>query len=368
MPIKEIEVQRVTSLQILDEEGHVDEALEPAIDKADLLAMYRAMVWGRVTDERMLKLQRQGRIGTFGPSTGQEAAQVGTMYWARDTDWFVGAFREHAARLLRGESLERQLLYYSGWEDGNVNEAGANARNLPVSVIVGAQPLHAVGLAYASRLKGEEGVCALTYMGDGATSEGDVHEALNVASTWQLPVVFIVQNNQWAISVPRAKQMHSRSIAQRALAYDMAGVQVDGNDILAVSVATQEALTRAREGRGPTLIECVTYRLMMHTTADDPTKYRTKEEEEMWWRRDPLTRFSTYLMAKGYWTEAEEVSLRENLKVKMDEAIAAFEARDDFPMDTPFDHVYGTRHALIDAQREEFLQEQAKVAEEASHA
>ncbi len=363
MPLKDLETWKVSHLQILDEDGNVDADLEPKIKKADLLAMYKAMVWGRITDERMLKLQRQGRIGTFGPSTGQEAAQVGTMYWAGEKDWFAGAFREHAARLLRGESLKRQLLYYNGWEEGNVNEEATNPRNLPISVIVGAQPLHAVGLAYASRLKGEKDVCALTYMGDGATSEGDVHEAMNFASTWNLPVIFIVQNNQWAISIPRSRQMKSRTVAQRAVAYDMPGVQVDGNDVLAVSVAMQEALARARKGEGPTLIECVTYRLMMHTTADDQYKYRSKDEEDVWWKRDPLPRFRKYLTGKKYWNDKLEDELQAEFKAEMDRQVKEFEAMDDFRLDTPFDHVYGTTHAVIEEQRAEFLAEQGREAD-----
>jgi len=360
MPRKELATWSVSYLQILDEDGKVDKELEPKLSKDDLLAMYRAMVWGRITDERMLKLQRQGRIGTFGPSTGQEAAQIGTMYWAGEKDWFAGAFREHAARLHRGESLERQLLYYNGWEEGNLNAPDANPRNLPISVIVGAQALHAVGLAYAARLKGEKDTCVLTYMGDGATSEGDVHEALNFASTWNLPVIFIVQNNQWAISIPRAKQMKSRTIAQKAVAYDMPGIQVDGNDVLAVSVAMQEARARALKGEGPTLIECVTYRLMMHTTADDQYKYRTKDEEEVWWRRDPLVRFRKYLTAKKLWSDAKEEALQEEFKAEMDRQVASFEARKDFKLDAPFDHVYGTTHAVIEEQRAEYLDSLAK--------
>jgi len=362
MPLKDLETWKVSHLQILDEDGNVDTDLDPKFKKSELVGMYRAMLWGRVTDERMLKLQRQGRIGTFGPSTGQEASQIGTMYWADEKDWFVGAFREHAARLHRGESLIRQLLYYNGWEEGNLNDEKTNPRNLPISVIVGAQPLHAVGLAYASRLKGEPETCALTFMGDGATSEGDFHEAMNYASTWNLPVIFVVQNNQWAISVPRSKQMNSRTIAQKAVAYDMPGVQVDGNDVLAVSVATREALDRARRGEGPTLIECVTYRLMMHTTADDQYKYRTKDEEDLWWKRDPLVRFRKYLTDKKWWNEKQETALHEEFKTEMDKQIKEFEAMGGFKMDAPFDHVFGTSHARIEDQRAEYLAELEKEA------
>ncbi len=217
-------------------------------------------------------------------------------------------------------------------------------------------------MTYAARLQGEPDTCALTYMGDGATSEGDFHEAMNFASTWNLPVIFIVQNNQWAISVPRSKQMKSKTIAQRALAYDMEGIQVDGNDILAVSKATQDALKRGREGGGPTLIECVTYRLMMHTTADDQYKYRTKDEEDLWWKRDPLIRFRKYLTAKKYWTDAQEEKLQAEFKEEMDRQIKEFEAMGDFKVDAPFDNVYGTTHKVIEDQRAEFLADMEKEA------
>jgi len=365
MPLKDIASFKISRLEILDEQGQVDKDLEPDLSKDELLELYRHMVWARVTDERMLKLQRQGRIGTFGPSTGQEAAHIAPMFAATDKDWFVGAFREHGARLMRGESLTRHLVYYNGFEEGNVNAPDSSQRNLPVSVIVGAQPLHAVGLAYAMRMKGEPETAALAFMGDGATSEGDFHEALNFAAVWNLPVVFVVQNNQWAISVPRSKQTKAATFAQKAVAYEMPGIQVDGNDVLAMYEATREALERGRSGGGPTLIEAVTYRLMMHTTADDQYKYRSKEEEEVWWKRDPLVRFRKYLEEKGFWDDAAQASLDEELKARMDEQVAAFEAQTDFPPETPFDHVFGTRHDVIEEQKAAFLDELRKEAGDA---
>ncbi len=364
MPRKEIDTWSVDHLQILDEEGRVDADLEPKLKKQELLDLYRSMVWARVTDERMLKLQRQGRIGTFGPSTGQEAIQCGAAFAATDKDWFVGAFREHGVRLMRGESLLKQLLYYNGYEEGNVNPEGPG-RNLPISVIVGAQALHAVGLGYAMKYRGEKDSAVLCFMGDGATSQGDFHEALNFASVWQAPVVFIIQNNQWAISVPREKQTHSRTLAQKALAYDMPGLQLDGNDILACYVGVKEALDRARAGGGPTLIEAVTYRLMMHTTADDPSKYRTSDEEQAWWKRDPLPRFRGYLEGRKYWDDKQEAALQEELKTSMDAEIKTFEETDGFKPDAPFDHVFGTPHPVIEDQRAAFLEEMRKEAGDA---
>ena len=365
MPLKELASFQVSRLEILDETGKVDKELEPDLSKEDLLELYRHMVWARVTDERMLNLQRQGRIGTFGPATGQEAAHIAPMFAAADKDWFVGAFREHGLRLMRGESLLRQLVYYNGYEEGNVNEPDSNPRNLPVSVIVGAQPLHAVGLAYAMRMKGETETAALAFMGDGATSEGDFHEALNFAAVWNLPVVFVVQNNQWAISVPRSKQTKAGTLAQKAIAYEMPGIQVDGNDALAMYAAAKEALERGRAGGGPTLIEAVTYRLLMHTTADDQYKYRSKEEEAVWWQRDPLVRFRKYLEGRKFWSEKEQAALEEELKARMDEQIKTFESLDAFPPEKPFDHVFGTRHDVIEEQKAAFLDDLRKEAGDA---
>ena len=208
----------------------------------------------------------------------------------------VPSFRETAALLWRGWPIEKILLFFAGYLEGG--QPAPDQRDLPITIPVATQLPHAVGLAYAAQYKGDDAV-VMAYCGDGATSEGDFHEALNFAGVWHVPVVFVVQNNQWAISVPLKKQTHSRTIAQKALAYGFPGIQVDGNDVLAVQVATREAVERARAGGGPTLIECVTYRLGVHTTADDPTKYRSEEEVKAWERKDPLTRFVAYLEKKN---------------------------------------------------------------------
>jgi pyruvate dehydrogenase E1 component alpha subunit len=212
-----------------------------------------------------------------------------------------------------------------------------------------------VGIGYAAKYRGEKDTVALTFMGDGATSEGDFHEAMNFAGVWQVPVVFISQNNQWAISVPREKQTHAKTLAQKAIAYDIPSMQVDGNDPLAMWVALSEALDRARSGGGPTFIEAVTYRLMMHTTADDPTKYRTDEEVEGWKKKDPLIRFEKYLTAKGHWSAAKQKKLMAEIKAEIDAAVKEFEEIKDLPPDACFDHVFGTQHPEIEEQRQEFL-------------
>ena len=353
MPEKVLQEFSVPRLEILDENANVDEALEPDLSEEQLVGMYRAMLLARMGDDRKLKLQRQGRIGTFGPSTGQEACVIGPAFAMGKDDWFVGAFRELGGRLVMGESLTHQLVYYNGFEEGTVRPNG-DGRLLPMSVIVGAQTLHAVGIAYAMKYRKQKSA-VLVFMGDGATSQGDFHEAMNFAAVWQAPVIFICQNNHWAISVPREKQTKSNTIAQKAIAYQMPGIQVDGNDILATYRATKEALERAYAGQGPTFIEAVTYRLMMHTTADDPTKYRTEEEVEKWKHREPLIRFRKYLENKGYWNDDKQAALEEEIKQEVDACVKEFEERTDFKPDAPFDHVFGTRHEVIEEQRQEFL-------------
>jgi pyruvate dehydrogenase E1 component alpha subunit len=334
----------VDYLSILDSEGNVDTALEPDLSAAELKRLYQAMLLGRRLDERMVRLQRQGRIGTFAPIKGQEASQLGTVSCLRPTDWMVPSFRETAAMIWRGWPIEKLLLFFSGWLEGG--QPAPDQHDLPITIPVATQIPHAVGLAYAAQYRGDDAV-VMTYFGDGATSEGDFHEALNFAGVWHVPVVFVCQNNQWAISVPLKKQTHSRTIAEKALAYGFPGIQVDGNDVLAVHAATREAMTRARAGEGPTLIECVTYRLGVHTTADDPTKYRSAEEVAEWERKDPLTRFSTYLQKRNLLEEG----LEERVDAEIAEAVRRFEATPPADPLTMFDHVYAELPPDLEAQR-----------------
>jgi len=363
MPIKEIEQFSVSYMQILDEKGDVDKELEPKLSDKELIQLYRDMFLGREVDERMLKLQRQGRIGTFGPSIGQEAAHCAPTFAMTEKDWLVGAFREAGARLMKGETIKQALLFYNGFEEGN--KRPKDARLLPISIIVAAQMLHAVGIGYAMKYRGEKDAAVVTFFGDGATSEGDFHEALNYAGVWKAPVVFICQNNQWAISMPRSKQTNSKTLAQKAIAYDIPGIQVDGNDALAMYKATKEALDRAHAGEGPTLIEAVTYRLMMHTTADDPTKYRTDEEVNEWRNLEPLTRFQKYLEKKGIWNAEKQTALDTEIKKEIDDSIKEFESIKDLKPDAPFDYVFGTPHAEIEEQRQAFLENLRKEAADA---
>ncbi|MCB1164131.1 MAG: pyruvate dehydrogenase (acetyl-transferring) E1 component subunit alpha [Candidatus Latescibacteria bacterium] len=352
MPRTELASFGIETLQILAPSGEVDQALDPGLPPEDLHTLYRGMVLGREADQRMLNLQRQGRLGTFSPSVGQEAASVGPVYCMGPMDWFVGAFRELGARLMRGHRFKDVLHFWNGREEGSAIDPAL--RTLYDSIIVGAQIPHAVGLAYAQKLRGEK-AATVCWFGDGATSQGDFHEALNFAAVWKAPVVFICQNNQWAISIPRSKQTSARSIAQKAVAYEMPGIQVDGNDVLAMVVATREAIDRAKRGEGPTLIEAVTYRMGVHTTADDPTRYRNEEAAQAeWTEKDPILRLRRYLEARGLWDEARETALREEIRAGIAEEVKVYETETTFPPDTPFDHVFGTLHPVINEQRELF--------------
>jgi pyruvate dehydrogenase E1 component alpha subunit len=367
MPRKNITLsEKIEYLSILDESGKLDKKLEPDISEDMLLRLHRTMLLGRRFDERILNLQRQGRIGTFAPIKGQEAAQLGAVANLSRSDWMVPAFRETAAELWRGRSLESIILYYNGYNEGV--DIPQDCNDLPISVPVGSQIIHAVGVGWAAKYRQKKDV-AMTFFGDGATSEGDFHEGLNFAAVFQAPVIFVCQNNQWAISVPLSKQTHSKTLAQKALAYGMPGIQVDGNDILAVYAAAQEAVDRARSGGGPTLIECVTYRLMMHTTADDPKRYRSDEEVALWSKRDPLPRFQKYLMNKGLLSEAEiksvESEVLDEIQAAVDRAEKQMETLGN-PLDM-FEHAYAELPPHLKEQKARLDKELTEHEEEGKH-
>jgi len=362
MPLTTIDDFRIKQLQILDEKGSVDPELEPDLSEDDLKKLFQAMTLSRMADARMLNLQRQGRLGTIPVNKGQEAAFCAPILALKETDWFVGSYRELGARLMRGETLENSLILFNGWEEGNVN--ANNERTLPVSIVLASQLPQAVGLAYASRYKGETDTVVLAMFGDGATSEGDFHEALNFAGVLNAPVIFLCQNNQYAISTPLKIQTKSRTIAQKAIAYGIPGIQVDGNDALAVYQAVKEAVDRARADEGPTLIEAVTFRMLMHTTADDPSRYRSDDEVAAWEAKDPLVRFKDYLVQKNIWNENLHKQLETDCKAQIDAAVQAFESREPFAPDAPFDYVFGTTENVIEAQRTRFLDRLGKEGED----
>jgi len=356
----------VERLSILDEKGRLDKKLEPQIPDDLLLKLLRAMVLGRRFDERILSLQRQGRIGTFAPTSGQEASQLGAAAVLQPSDFMVPSFRETAAQIYRGAPMEAIILSFGGY-----NEAAfllKEGNDLPNSVPVGSQVLHAVGIAWGIKYRKKKDV-AMTFFGDGATSEGDFHEGMNFAGVYQIPVIFVCQNNQWAISVPRSKQTRSKTLAQKALAYGMPGIQVDGNDVLAVYAAAKEAADRARAGDGPTMIECETYRMMMHTTADDPKRYRKDEEVEGWRKKDPISRFQKYLKDKGLVSDEKiekvESEVKDEIQTAVDRAEEMMKKYDD-PLQM-FENVYAEMPPYLKEQKEALEAELAESREEENH-
>ncbi len=356
MPRQRIELDPIDAISILDEEGRLDQALEPSIPPDDLRRLYRTFLLARRFDERMLLLQRQGRIGTYLPARGHEAAVLGSVYPLRPTDWLVPVWREWAAYVWRGWPLDNLILLYAGLSEGTSVPDGI--RDLPVCVPMGTHVPHAVGIAYAARARREDSV-VLCYFGDGASSEGVCQEAMNFAGVYQAPIVFVCVNNQWAISIPRSRQTRAKTLAHRALAYGFPGVQVDGNDLLAVVMATREAIDRAREGRGPSLIEAVTYRLAPHSTADDPKKYQDPAEVKLWEAREPLPRLRRYLQAKGVVDDALHARFEAEVDAEVRDAVERAEARMKAARpESMFDHVYGDVPAEVRAQREEFVREQ----------
>ena len=309
--------------QILKPDGTLEPGGKPPLTDQETLALYQKMVFIRLADQRALSLQRQGRFGTYAPIWGQEACQVGSTYPLQKGDWVFPAFREIGAALMMGISLKNFYLYWMGNEIGSRSPEGINV--MPVSVPVGSQTLHAVGAAWAAKIKGDK-IVTIAYFGDGATSKGDFHEAMNFAGVFKTPTIFFCQNNQFAISIPRSLQTASKTIAQKAIAYGFDGIQVDGNDLFAVIMATQEAVEKARSGAGPTLIEGVTYRFGPHTTADDPTKYRKEEEIEPWKPLDPLVRLRLYLKGRGLWNEEVETRITEEAQKEIDQTVKEAEA------------------------------------------
>ncbi len=318
MPKTLIETFSVEWLQILDEAGNCDEELRPSLDNEQVKKLYEWMVLARTFDEKDFKLQREGRLGTYASILGQEAAQIGSAYALRPSDWMFPAFREPGVSFVRGLPMRMIFQYWAGDERGSQIPEGLN--DFPITIPVATQLPIAVGVALAAKAKGDP-IAVMAYMGDGATSKGDFHEGLNFAGVFSAPVVFVCQNNQWAISVPRTRQSASKTLAQKAIAYGFPGIQVDGNDIFAVYRATNEALERARQGNGPTLIECLTYRLGDHTTADDASRYRSRDEVEQWKRKDPIERLRKYMERDGMWNKAYDQTVRSEAKAIVQTAV-----------------------------------------------
>ena len=314
------------------------------------LRLYRAMVFARAYDRKSMALQRQGRLATYAPFEGQEAAQVGSAAALEPDDWLVATYRDAAAMWMQGYPLELLFAGRTGHEAGGRPPDHVNV--MPPSITVGGHMVHAVGLAWAERLRGSSRI-AMTMFGDGATSEGDFHEAMNFAGVFAIGVVFVCQNNGWAISLPREEQTASETIAEKAIAYGIPGIQVDGNDVFAVYQAAREAVDRARSGGGPTLIEAVTYRVGPHTTADDPNRYRDAEANQEWVRRDPLERVRIYLSERDRWTEEWQADVESRTSDEVERAIALAESLYDPDPTHLFGGMFETPTPTLERQQAE---------------
>ena len=344
--------------QILDEQGQLTQPLPDfAHEKTHLLELYRTMVLMRTFDKKAIALQRTGKMGTYAPITGQEAIATAIGHAMHKNDVLVPYYRDYAAQIQRGVKMSDILAYWGGDERGSQFE---NKEDLPLCVPIASQCLHAAGVAFAFKYRNQARV-AVTSIGDGGTSEGDFYEAINVAGIWKLPVVFVINNNQWAISVPLSQQTAAQTLAQKAIAAGFTGIQVDGNDVIACRAVIGEAIEKARRGEGPTLIEAMSFRLSDHTTADDATRYQPKEEVEQAKPKEPIERFKQYLLKEKLWDETKEQQLNDEAASEVQKAVDDYLSRTPQPITSLFDYHY--------AELPEYLIEQRAIAmEEAAHA
>ncbi|HFE38628.1 MAG TPA: pyruvate dehydrogenase (acetyl-transferring) E1 component subunit alpha, partial [Gammaproteobacteria bacterium] len=312
--------------QILNEKSELTQALPKFAENDNaLIEMYQAMVLTRCFDKKAIALQRTGKMGTYPSSLGQEAISVAVGTVMQTDDVLIPYYREYGAQFIRGVSMKEILLYWGGDERG-MDYQGPR-KDFPISVPIASQASHAIGIAYAMKHRNEARV-AVAFFGDGSTSKGDFYEALNAAGVWNLPVVFVVNNNQWAISIPRENQTACQTIAQKALAGGISGEQVDGNDIIGLQQVMSNAIERARKGNGPSVVEALSYRLCDHTTADDASRYRDEEEVKKAWQKEPVERLRRYLERNNYWSDQAEQTLLENCIAQVEEQVNAY-------LDTP---------------------------------
>lgn len=349
----------VPYIQIINEYGELCHALPDfANDKALLINLYHAMMRARIFDKKAIALQRTGKMGTYAPIHGQEAIATAIGNVMRPEDVFVPYYRDYAAQFQRGVKMSEILSYWGGDERGSQFACGSE--DLPICVPIASQCLHAAGIAFAFQYKKEARV-AVVCIGDGGTSEGDFYEALNVAGLWKLPVVFVINNNQWAISVSIQHQTASQTLAQKAIAAGIHGVQVDGNDVIATRDVIGKAIDKARSGEGPTVIEALSYRLSDHTTADDATRYQPKDDVEKAKVKEPIARFKYFLEQQHFWDNTKEEALVEEISAQVQEAVDEYLSRPKQSISTAFDYHY--------AQLPDYLIEQRAIAmEEAAHA
>lgn len=343
----------ITYTRFLDPSGEPVRPLPDfAQDPATLIALYRWMVLTRAFDTKAIALQRTGQLGTYASSLGQEATGAGIGSAMAPEDVLLPSYREYAAQLARGVTMTEILLYWGGDERGN-DYAGPR-EDFPICVPVASHACHAVGVATAFKLRRERRV-AVCVCGDGATSKGDFYESINLAGVWRLPVIFVVSNNQWAISVPREQQTAAATLAQKAIAAGFPGEQVDGNDVIAVHYVLAQALDKARSGGGAALIEALTYRLGDHTTADDASRYRRDEEVSRHWREEPIVRLRRYLDHLAAWSKADEERLNAECTTQVEAAVEAYLATPAPPPNALFDHLYARLPPALRPQHEMLL-------------
>lgn len=347
-----------TVIALIDCDGRVDPREDPCLSEEELWKLYSTMVLVRQVDDRLLKMQRQGRIGFYLTSLGEEATHVGATFALESSDWVFPCYREPGALFVRGFTLKDyvcQVLGNSGdLLKGKQMPNHWSARHLKITSVsspVGTQIPQAVGFAWAAKIRKDPSV-ALVYFGEGATSQGDFHVGANFAGVFQIPVVLFCRNNQWAISVPREKQTRAKTIAMKAQAYGFPGVQVDGNDILAVYKVTKEASNKARNGEGPTLIEAVTYRMGAHSSSDDPRLYRKDNDVEEWEKKDPIVRFRKYLEWKGIWNSKKEEELEKQLTTQIASVIEEAESLPPPKSETLFEDIYASMPWHLKEQQE----------------
>lgn len=346
--VKIIDRFEVPYFQYLDENSHLADEIPPlAEDTKNLLRLYRLMTLVRTMDTKAIALQRTGKLGTYPSTRGQEAVFVGVGNAMDKSDIFVPYYRDMGTLIQRGVKLSQILQYWGGDERGNCYDN----HDFPYSVPIGSQTLHAAGAAYAIKYRKEKRA-VVSMIGEGATSEGDVYEAMNVAGVWKLPIVFVVCNNQWAISVSRNAQTAAKTIAQKAIAAGFQGEQVDGNDIIAVQHRTVQALKSARENGEPRLLEMVCYRQHDHTTADDASRYEPKNQREEEWKKEPVARLRRYLEQKALWSEKEEESLQAECAKEVDEAVKEYMSVSPQALESMFDHLYERLPEIYASQRE----------------
>ncbi len=341
--------------QYLDENGAAIRTLPAFAGDGDFMRrLYRGMSFARALDAKFVSLQRTGRSGTYATALGQEAIPIGVASAMRDSDVLIPSYREESAQIWRGVKVDDILQYFGGSERGQAWTAATAARDLPICITVGNHALHAAGVAAALKLRGEE-AAAVCVFGDGATSKGDVYGAINVAGAWGLPVVFVISNNQWAISTPRSRQTAAATLAQKGIAGGLAVMQVDGNDIVAVHDVMVEALARARAGDGASLVECVTYRLNDHNTADDATRYRDPKEVEERRAYCPLRRLGLYMRANDLWSDDRETAMAEEIRAEIEAAVERFLQTDAEGPEAMFDYLFAELPAAYADQRAEAI-------------